>query len=109
MNKTSCSIFSNPTVVGSISILTASYNIATISVASTPIKAFLHIDDLETTLLTSAILIGAIFGAFSSGVFSDRFGRIGILTLDMLTFIFAGILSSLVSNYIELLFLRIIV
>ena len=109
MNRISWSIFSNPTVVSSISILTASYNIATISVASAPIKAFLHLNDLETTLLTSAILIGAIFGAFSSGVLSDRFGRIGILTLDMLTFIFAGILSSLVNNYIELLTLRIIV
>lgn len=103
------SILSRPTVVGSLSILTASYNIATMSVANSPISSFLQLDNLQLTLLTSSILIGAIFGAFISGVLSDRFGRVGILTLDMLTFILAGILSSLVSNYFQLLVLRIIV
>ena len=87
MNKSLEAIFSKTTIIGSISILTASYNIATISVSISPIKSYLHLGDIQLTLLTSAILIGAIFGAFVSGIFSDRFGRVGILTLDMLTFL----------------------
>lgn len=109
MNKWTEAIFSRPTIVGSVSILTASYNIATISVSITPISAYLHLGSVQLTLLTSAIIIGAIFGAFFSGIFSDRFGRVGILTLDMLTFIVAGILSALVSNFTELFILRLIV
>ncbi|MCL4438617.1 MAG: MFS transporter [Thermoplasmataceae archaeon] len=109
MNKWTEAIFSKPTIVGSVSILTASYNIATISVSITPISAYLHLGSVQLTLLTSAIIIGAIFGAFFSGIFSDRFGRVGILTLDMLTFIVAGILSALVSNFTELFILRLIV
>ena len=109
MNKWMEAIFSKPTIVGAISILTASYNIATISVSISPISSYLHIGSAQLTFLTSAILIGAIFGAFSSGVFSDRFGRVGILTLDMLTFIFAGLLSAVVSNFTELFILRLIV
>lgn len=109
MNKSLEAIFSKTTIIGSISILTASYNIATISVSISPIKSYLHLGDIQLTLLTSAILIGAIFGAFVSGIFSDRFGRVGILTLDMLTFIVAGVLSSLVNNFTELFILRLIV
>ena len=109
MSKLTEAIFSKPTIVGSISILTASYNIATISVSISPISHFLNLDSLNLTLLTSSILIGAILGAFASGVFSDRFGKIGILTLDMVTFILAGILSAVVSNFLELFALRIIV
>lgn len=109
MNKWMEAIFSKPTIVGAISILTASYNIATISVSISPISSYLHLGSAQLTLLTSAILIGAIFGAFSSGVFSDRFGRVGILTLDMLTFIVAGLLSAVVSNFTELFILRLIV
>ena len=98
-----------PSMVGSMSILTASYNIAIISVALAPIKSYMNLDGAEITLLASAILLGAVFGALFSGVFSDRFGRVGILTLDLLTFVVAGIASALVTNFIEILILRIIV
>ena len=98
-----------PTMVGSMSILTASYNIAIVSVALAPIKSYMNLGGTEITLLASAILLGAVFGALFSGVFSDRFGRVGILTLDLLTFVVAGIASALVTNFIEILILRIIV
>ena len=98
-----------PTMAGSMSILTASYNIAIISVVLAPIKNYMNLSSTEVTLLASAILIGAVFGAFLSGVFSDRFGRLGILTLDLLTFVVAGVASALANNFIEILILRIIV
>jgi putative MFS transporter len=92
-----------------MSILTASYNIAIISVALAPIEKYMSLNGTELTLLASAILIGAIFGAFFSGIFSDRFGRLGILTLDLMTFVVAGTASALVSNFIEIFILRLIV
>ncbi|WP_393971578.1 MFS transporter [Oxyplasma meridianum] len=98
-----------PTMAGSMSILTASYNIAIISVALSPIKNYMSLNGTEVTLLASAILLGAVFGAFFSGIFSDRFGRIGILTLDLMTFVVAGIASALVSNFLEIFTLRLIV
>ena len=98
-----------PTMAGSMSILTASYNIAIISVALAPIEKYMSLNGTELTLLASAILIGAVFGAFFSGIFSDRFGRIGILTLDLMTFVVAGTASALVSNFIEIFILRLIV
>jgi len=98
-----------PTMAGSMSILTASYNIAIISVALAPIEKYMSLNGTELTLLASAILIGAIFGAFFSGIFSDRFGRIGILTLDLMTFVVAGTASALVSNFLEIFILRLIV
>jgi len=98
-----------PTMAGSMSILTASYNIAIISVALAPIEKYMSLNGTEVTLLASAILIGAIFGAFFSGIFSDRFGRIGILTLDLMTFVVAGTASALVSNFLEIFILRLIV
>ncbi len=98
-----------PTVAGSMSILTASYNIAIISVVLAPIEKYMALDGTEIALLASAILIGAIFGALFSGIFSDRFGRIGILTLDLMTFVVAGTASALVSNFPEIFILRLIV
>lgn len=98
-----------PVIIASLSIFAASYNIATISVGLASIESIFHLQGSEVTLLTSAILMGAIFGAILSGIFSDRFGRIGILTVDLVTFVLAGIGSSLSINFIEIFIFRFMV
>lgn len=90
----------------SLTIFVASYNIATISVSLHYLETYLHIGGVQLTFLTSAILMGAVLGAFFSGILSDRFGRMGILTFDLITFVLAGILSSISTSYLELLIFR---
>ncbi len=98
-----------PVIIASLSIFAASYNIATISVGLASIESLFHLQGAEVTLLTSAILMGAIFGAILSGIFSDRFGRIGILTVDLITFVLAGIGSALSTDFIEIFIFRFMV
>ncbi|MGP6239072.1 MFS transporter [Cuniculiplasma sp. SKW4] len=98
-----------PLTVSSLSILVASFNIATISVALGPLENYININGQQVTYLASAVLIGAIFGAAFSGIISDRFGRIGILALDLLTFVAAGIGSALSTEFYELFLFRLLV
>ena len=96
-------------IASSLSIFVASYNIATISVSLDDLKKYLNLGGVELTFLASAVLIGAVIGALFSGVLSDRFGRIGVLTLDLITFIVAGTLSSISTSYLELMMFRALV
>ncbi len=98
-----------PLTVASLSILVASYNIATISVAVNPLESYMKFSGIYVTYLASAVLIGAMFGAAFSGIVSDRFGRIGILAFDLLTFVAAGIGSAFSSEFYELFIFRLLV
>jgi putative MFS transporter len=98
-----------PLTVSSLSILVASFNIATISVALGPLKSYMELSGEQVTYLASAVLIGAMFGAAFSGIISDRFGRIGILMLDLITFVIAGIGSAFSTQFYELFLFRLLV
>ena len=95
--------------IGAISIFVASYNIAIISVALKPIENAFQTGTGIVYLLGALIFVGAMIGAIISGVFSDRFGRVSILTIDIVTFIGAGIGSALSTNIAMLMFFRTLV
>ncbi len=95
--------------IGAISIFVASYNIAIISVALKPIEDTFHTGTGMVYILGALIFVGAMIGAIISGVFSDRFGRVSILAIDIVTFIGAGIGSALSTNVAMLMFFRTLV
>ncbi len=95
--------------VGSISIFVASYNISIISVALKPIENVFKLPNYDVYLLGALIFVGAMIGAVFSGLFADRFGRIGILLIDILTFIAGGIGSALSNSLAMLMFFRTLV
>jgi len=95
--------------IGAISIFVASYNIAIISVALKPIENTFHTGTGMVYILGALIFVGAMIGAIISGVFSDRFGRVSILAIDIVTFIGAGIGSALSTNVAMLMFFRTLV
>ncbi|MEM0138992.1 MAG: MFS transporter [Ferroplasma sp.] len=95
--------------VGAISIFVASYNIAIISVALSPIERAFNITSAYVYLIGALIFVGAMIGAVFSGLFSDRFGRVSILVLDIITFIAAGIGSALANSLALLMFFRTLV
>jgi len=92
-----------------MSILAASYNLAIISIGLGDIQELFSLNATQLSLLASMILIGAMIGSLASGILSDRLGRVGILIVDMATFVFAGIFSATASSYLELMALRLIV
>lgn len=95
--------------IGAISIFVASYNIAIISVAMKPIERAFDVGSAIVYLLGVLIFVGAMIGAVVSGVFSDRFGRVSILAIDIITFLLAGIGSALSTNIAMLMFFRTLV
>jgi MFS family permease len=95
--------------IGAISIFVASYNIAIISVALKPIENAFNVGSGIVYLLGVLIFVGAMIGAIASGVFSDRFGRVSILAIDIITFLLAGIGSALSTNIAMLMFFRTLV
>ena len=95
--------------IGAISIFVASYNIAIISVALKPVENAFHVGTGIVYLLGALIFVGAMIGAIVSGVFSDRFGRVSILTIDIITFLLAGIGSALSTSIAMLMFFRTLV
>jgi len=107
--RTNGRLLSYPVIAGSVSILAASYNLAIISVGLQDIQKTFALDSTQLTVLASIILVGAIFGSVISGILSDRLGRLGILTADMVTFVAAGILSSISVSFTQLIIFRFLV
>ncbi|WP_009989815.1 MFS transporter, partial [Saccharolobus solfataricus] len=63
---------------------------------------------IQTGLITSASLIGMIFGAMLFGWLSDKMGRSRIMGIDLIFFAVFGLASALSQNFLELFISRLL-
>jgi len=92
--------------VGILSIIVSTYNLGIIGVVLKPLEMYWHLSLAEIDYLGLSTIGGAALGAFFNGILADRFGRLGILLVDLLSFLFAGVASFFVQSYPLLLMLR---
>ena len=73
------------------------------------IKSEFHLTPFMNGVVVSAVLVGALLGASTSGPMSDKFGRRKLLIATAIVFLVGTIMSALASNEIWLIISRVIV
>ncbi|KAL3103280.1 hypothetical protein niasHS_002466 [Heterodera schachtii] len=84
------------------------YNTGVINGAVSFIEADLQLRPSLVGLVTGSLLVGAAFGAFFGGHFSDKFGRYKVTFVNAFMFIFGTLLSALAPSFEVMLFSRVL-
>lgn len=84
------------------------YDLSVISFAVYFIANEFKLTSIQTGLVTSASLIGMIFGAILFGWLSDKMGRSKIMGIDLIFFAVFGLASALSQNFLELFISRLL-
>ncbi|ACP54760.1 MFS transporter [Saccharolobus islandicus] len=84
------------------------YDLSVISFAVYFIVNEFKLTSIQTGLITSASLIGMIFGAILFGWLSDKMGRSRIMGIDLIFFAVFGLASALSQNFLELFISRLL-
>jgi len=84
------------------------YDLSVISFAVYFIANEFKLISIQTGLITSASLIGMIFGAMLFGWLSDKMGRSRIMGIDLIFFAVFGLASALSQNFLELFISRLL-
>src|ERR1700712_5924882 len=84
------------------------YDLGGISVVLPFIVADLALSSVQEGLIAASTLAGIFFGAPIFGYLTDRFGRRKIFILDLIAFVIIGLLQGVVTNFAELLTLRLL-
>ncbi|BDB98430.1 MFS transporter [Saccharolobus caldissimus] len=84
------------------------YDLSVISFAVYFIANEFKLTSIQTGLVTSASLIGMIFGAILFGWLSDKMGRSRIMGIDLIFFAMFGLTSALSQNFLELFISRLL-
>ncbi len=85
------------------------YDTGVISGAILFIRHDLALDASQVEIVVSAVLIGAVFGAFLSGGLSDWLGRKKLLICTAILFMLASIFTALSTGFISIIIGRIFV
>jgi len=84
------------------------YDISIISVAILILKPQFSLTSVEITLLLGSTILGMIFGGVLIGYITDLKGRRYVYLWDMVFFILFTVLSAVASDYLQLLFYRLL-
>ncbi|MHB1907439.1 MAG: MFS transporter [Nitrososphaerales archaeon] len=82
------------------------YDLFVINVALIFIKPFFSTTTLEFSLVSSAAIFGAVFGAVIFGNLADKLGRKKLFIIDLVFFVVFGALSAFSQNVLELVVFR---
>ncbi|MGC8559972.1 MAG: MFS transporter [Phycisphaerae bacterium] len=74
------------------------YDLVIIGIAMIFIRRQWHISHVESSMLGSAALAGALIGALSAGRIADRFGRKAIYLIDLIAFFASALMCALAWN-----------
>ncbi|KAI8056162.1 major facilitator superfamily domain-containing protein [Syncephalis plumigaleata] len=85
------------------------YDTGVISGAMLFIEEEFHLSVLQVELIVGATTLGAIFGGFSAGFLSDRFGRRPVTILSSIVFLLGALLMAFAPGYEVLLVGRFVV
>lgn len=83
-------------------------NIAGISGAVSSIQSFFDLNDTALGIVVSSLIIGCLFGAFSTGYFIEKYGRKKVLIFTSILFAISSIGSVFAQSYILLIIFRLI-
>ena len=95
-------------LVAGMSFFTDAYDLFVIGVAILLLIPAFHLDALQTGLLVSSALFGAVVGPVIFGIAGDKFGRKNTFWITVTILIIGAIGSALSVSYIMLLFWRFI-
>ena len=93
-------------LVAGMSFFTDAYDLFVIGVAILLLIPAFHLDALQTGLLVSSALFGAVVGPVIFGIAGDKFGRKNTFWITVTILIIGAIGSALSVSYIMLLFWR---
>ncbi|MFX1443753.1 MAG: sugar porter family MFS transporter [Promethearchaeota archaeon] len=95
--------------VSGISGMLFGYDTGVISGAILFIRSEFNLSPFLTGLVVSAVLIGAVIGAFLGGYMAENYGRKKVIIFAAIIFIFGAIFTAITPDIIFLIFGRIIV
>jgi putative MFS transporter len=84
------------------------YDISIISVAILILQSQFSLSSTEMTLLLGSTILGMIFGGVLTGYITDIKGRKYVYMWDMVFFVLFTILSAVATDYLQLLFFRLL-
>ncbi|MEM0149503.1 MAG: MFS transporter [Candidatus Micrarchaeaceae archaeon] len=93
-------------LIAGMSFFTDAYDLFVIGVAILLLIPAFHLDALQTGLLVSSALFGAVIGPVIFGLAGDKFGRKNTFWITVIILIAGAIGSALSVNYIMLFFWR---
>ncbi|MGC8663915.1 MAG: MFS transporter [Thermoplasmata archaeon] len=84
------------------------FDLTIISFAILSIKSQMNLNAYELGLVTSAALLGAVFGALLFGYLSDKMGRKTLMGIDLIFLLIFGIISAISTNFLILFISRLL-